>query len=117
MVPIDALTRLVDAVQAAGGRFRRRGDLLWVSWGTLNRDDQDALTPLIRRWKSDLLALVDIKTATAMFPGARVVACPTCRSTRWRQVGNREVCVVCHPAPDSASPPRTESSRRRRTAA
>jgi len=118
MVPVDALTRLVDAVRAAGGRFRRRGDLLWVSWGTLDRDEQDALAPLIRRWKPDLLALVDIETALAVFPGARVVACPICGSTRWRQAGDREVCVVCRPAPGSASPPtRTESPRRPKRAA
>ena len=117
MVPVDALTRLVDAVQAAGGRFRRRGDLLWVSWGTLDRDEQDALAPLIRRWKPDLLALVDIETAMAVFPGARVVACSTCGGTRWRPAGDCEVCVVCDPAPGSASPPRTESPRRPRKAA
>jgi hypothetical protein len=117
MVPVDALTRLVDAVQAAGGRFRRRGDLLWVSWGTLDRDEQDALAPLIRRWKPDLLALVDIETAMAVFPGARVVACSTCGGTRWRPAGDCEVCVVCNPAPGRASPPRTESPRRPRTAA
>ena len=117
MVPIDALTRLVDVVGAAGGRFRRRGDLLWVSWGTLGREDQDALTPLIRRWKPDLLALVDVETAMAVFPRARVVACSTCGGTRWRLAGEREVCVVCHPVPGSVSAPRrTDSPRRRRTA-
>ena len=100
LVPVDALARLVDVFRAAGGRFTRRGDVLWVSWGTLDRDEQDALTPLIKRWKSDLLALVD---AEAVFPGARIVACSTCGSTRWRQAGDREVCVVCHPAPGSTA--------------
>jgi hypothetical protein len=118
MVPVDALTRLVDAVRAAGGQFTRRGDVLWVSWGTLDRDEQAALAPLIRTWKPDLLALLDVETALAVFPEARVVACPTCGSTRWRQIGDRAVCVVCRPAPGSASPPTTaESPRRRRTVA
>jgi hypothetical protein len=53
--------------------------------------------PLIRRWKPDLLAPLD---AEAVFPGARVVACLICGNTRWRQAGDREVCVVCHPAPE-----------------
>jgi hypothetical protein len=113
MAPVEALTRLVDAVRAAGGGFTRRGDVLWVRWGTLDRDDQDALTPLIRRWKPDLLALLDAETALAVFPGARVVACSICGSTRWRPVGDREVCVVCRPAPGrTSSSPRTESPRR-----
>jgi hypothetical protein len=103
MAPVDALTRLVDAVRAAGGGLTRRGDVLWVRWGTLDHDDQEALSPLIRRWKPDLLALVDIETAKAVFPGARVVACSTCGGTRWRRSGNREVCVVCHPAPGSTA--------------
>jgi hypothetical protein len=117
LVPVDALARLVDVVRAAGGRFTRRGDVLWVSWGTLDRDEQDALTPLIKRWKSDLLALVD---AEAVFPGARIVACSACGGTEWRQAGDREVCEVCHPAPERASDgaPRVSgaSSRRRRVA-
>jgi hypothetical protein len=118
MVPVDALTRLVDAVRAAGGQFTRRGAVLWVSWGSLDRDEQAALAPLIRTWKPDLLALLDAETALAVFPEARVVACPTCGSTRWRQVGDREVCGVCRPAPASAAPPtRTASARRRRTVA
>jgi hypothetical protein len=97
--PVDALCRLIDAVRAAGGGFTRRGDVLWVRWGTLDRNEQEALTPLIRRWKPDLLALVDLETAKFVFPGARVVACSTCGGTRWRQAGDRDVCVVCHPAP------------------
>ena len=118
MAPVDALTRLLDAVRAAGGGFTRRGDLLWVRWGTLDRDDREVLSPLVRRWKPDLLALVDIEIAKAAFPGARVIACSICGSTRWRQAGDREVCVVCRPAPGSASPStRTASSRRRRTVA
>jgi hypothetical protein len=118
MVPVDALTRLINAIRAAGGRFTRRGDVLWVSWGTLDRDEQDALAPVIRKWKPDLLALLDIETAMAVFRGTRVVACSTCGGTRWRQAGDREVCVVCHPAPGSASPPpRTESPRRPKRAA
>jgi hypothetical protein len=118
LAPFDALRRLLDAVRAAGGQFTRRRDILWVNWGTLDRDEQAALTPLIRTWKPDLLALLDVEIASAVFPEARVVACPTCGSTRWRQIGDREVCVVCRPAPGSASPPtRTESSRRRRTVA
>jgi hypothetical protein len=118
MVPVDALTRLIDAVRVAGGQFTRRGDVLWVSWGTLGRDEQDALVPLIRTWKPDLLALLDTETALAVFPGARVVACSICGSIRWRQVGDREVCVVCRPAPGHTSPPpRTESPRRPKRAA
>jgi hypothetical protein len=113
MVPVDALSRLIDAVRAAGGQFTRRGDVLWVSWGTLARDEQDALVPLIRKWKPDLLALLDNETALAVFPGARVVACSICGSTHWRQVGDREVCVVCHPAPGRTSPPPTTESPRR----
>ena len=116
LAPVDALGRLVDAIRTAGGKFTRRGDVLWVSWGTLDRDEQDALAPLIRRWKPDLLALVDIETATAVFPGARVIACSICGSTRWRQAGDREEWVVCYSAPGRASPPGTESPRRRRTA-
>jgi hypothetical protein len=115
LAPVDVLGRLVDAVRTAGGKFTRRGDVLWVSWGTLDPDEQAALAPLIMRWKPDLLALVDIETATAVFPGTRVIACSICGSTRWRQAGDREVCVVCYPAPGRASPP-TESLRRRRTA-
>jgi hypothetical protein len=42
---------------------------------------------------------IDIETTMAVFPGARVVACPICGSTRWRQAGDREVCVICHPVP------------------
>src|SRR5215468_7051429 len=103
MTPVDALTRLVATIRAAGGQVTRRGDVLWVHWGTLGRDEQDALAPLIRRWKLDLLALVDIETATEVFPGARVVACSTCGITRWRQAGDREVCLVCHPAPGSTA--------------
>jgi hypothetical protein len=102
MAPVDALTRLVDAVRAVGGGFTRRGDVLWVRRGTLDRDDQEALSPLIRRWKPDLLALVDIETAKAVFPGARVVACLTCGGTRWRRAGDGEVCVTCHPDPRAA---------------
>ena len=52
------------------------------------------MAPLIRRWKPDLLAVVDIETTMAVFPGARVVACSTCGGTRWRRAGDREVCAV-----------------------
>jgi hypothetical protein len=100
MVPVDALTRLIDAIQAAGGRFTRRGDVLWVHWGTLGRDEQDALTRLIKPWQHELLALVD---AEVVFPGLSVVPCPTCGGTQWRKAGDREVCVVCHPAPGSTA--------------
>ena len=113
MAALNPLTRLVDAIRKAGGRFTRRGDVLWVHWGTLDRDEQDALAPLIRRWKPDLLALLDVEIASAVFPEARVVACPTCGSTRWRQIGDRPVCVVCHPAPGRTSPPPTTESPRR----
>jgi hypothetical protein len=101
MAPVDALNRLVETIRAAGGRLTRRGDVLWVRWGTLGRDDRDALTPLIRRWKPDLLLLVDIETALAVFPGAEVVACSICGSTCWHKAGDREVCAVCHPPPRS----------------
>ena len=69
-------------------------------FGRLDADEREAVTPLVRRHKSDILAPLD---AEAVFPGARIVACLTCGSTRWRQAGDREVCVVCHPAPGSAA--------------
>src|SRR5262245_14732512 len=88
LAPVDALRRLVDAVRAAGGQFTRRGDVLWVSWGMLGRDEQDALAPLIRKWKPDLLALLDTETALAVFLGARVVACSICGRSRWVTLGD-----------------------------
>jgi len=116
MAPVVALARLIETVRAAGGGLRRRGDVLWVRWGDLDDEERAALGAIIRRWKPDLMALVDIETATVVFPGARVLACPICGGTRWRQAGDREVCVVCHPAPGSTSAPRTESPRRRTVA-
>src|SRR5262245_21734450 len=101
MAPVVALARLIEAVRTAGGSLRRRGDVLWVRWGELDDEERAALSVIITRWKPELLALVDIETALAVFPGARVVACSTCGGTRWQRAGDREVCVVCHPAPGS----------------
>ncbi len=35
----------------------------------------------------------------AVFPGATIAHCRSCRATVWRRAGGGEVCVVCHPAP------------------
>jgi hypothetical protein len=40
----------------------------------------------------------------AVFPGTRLVTCLACGGTRWRRVTDREVCVVCHPAPGQSTP-------------
>jgi hypothetical protein len=111
MAPIDALQRLVDAVRAAGGSLRRRGKVLWVTWGTLDQGERDALAGVIRRWKPDLLAVLDAETAATVFPGAQIVPCPTCGGMQWRRAGDGEVCVRCHPEPRVA-----ELARRRRVA-
>jgi hypothetical protein len=111
MAPVDALARLVETVRAAGGSLRRRGDVLWVRWGELDAEERAALADLIRRWKPDLLAVLDAEAAAAMFPGAGIVGCPTCGDAVWRRAGDVEVCVRCHPAPRVAEP-----TRRRRVA-
>ena len=111
MTPVSALTGLVEAVRAAGGSFRRRGDVLWVRWGQLDADERQALATVIRRWKPELLALLDTETAVTVFPGAQIVPCPTCSGTRWRPAGDGEVCVRCYPEPRIAEP-----MRRRRVA-
>lgn len=106
MVPVDALRRLVEAIRAAGGSLQRRGDVLWVRWGQLDGEDRAAVARLIRRWKPDLLALLDAEAVTAVFPGARIVPCPTCGGIRWQQAGDGEVCVRCHPQLGVAEPAR-----------
>ena len=118
MTPIHALESLVNTIRQAGGTFRRDGRLLLVRFGRLDADARAAVTVLLRRHKPDVLTLLDTETAMAVFPGVSAVACPICGSTQWRQAGDREVCVVCRPAPASASPStRTASARRRRTVA
>jgi hypothetical protein len=99
MVPVDALVRVVAAVRAAGGSLRRRGDVLWVQWGQLDAEERVAIGAVIRRWKPDVLALLDAEAVAAVFPGARLVLCPACGDVRWRRAGDSEVCVRCHPEP------------------
>src|SRR5262249_31078905 len=116
MAPVAALAALIATIREAGGTLRRDGDFLAVRLGRLDGEERAAVTVLLRRHKLDVLTLLDTETTMAVFPGARVVACPICGSTRWRQAGDREVCVVCHPAPGSTSAPKTESPRRRTVA-
>jgi hypothetical protein len=87
MAPIGALRGLVEAVRAAGGSLRRRGDVLCVTWGTLEQDERDALATVIRRWKPELLAVLDAEPVAAMFPGAQIVTCSGCGGTQWRRAG------------------------------
>jgi len=117
MAPLDTLRTLTASLRVAGGTLRRPGDTLLVRFGRLEAGEREAVTALLSRHKPDVLTLLDAETVAAVFPGARVVTCSTCGGTRWRPAGDCEVCVVCNPAPGSASPPRTESPRRPRTAA
>jgi hypothetical protein len=56
------------------------------------------------------------RDALEVFAGSRLVSCPACHATRWRQAGDGEVCTACHPAPEDARPagadPRPRTGRR-----
>jgi hypothetical protein len=111
MALLDALAALIATLREAGGTLRRDGDLLRVRFGRLDTEERAAVLPLLRRHKLDILAFLDAEAVATVFPGARIVPCPSCGGLRWRRAGDGEVCVRCHPAPQAVEP-----TRRRRVA-